>query len=428
MTSRRVRIGLATGAGLAAGGVAALVHRRRTGYAEQGYELDGELDVGSPEFLRALEALTGAPVSLGNDLSVLFNGDEIFPAMLETIAAARRTLNLLTFVYWRGEIAVQVAEALSERARAGVRCNVLLDAFGAARMDGRLVGSMQDAGVRVEQFRPLKPYTITKADHRTHRKVLVADGTVGMTGGVGIAAEWTGNAQDPDHWRDTHVRVRGPVVRALQGAFLENWLEATGELLAGDDHLPDLEPITDGAPMQVVVSGPGVNHTNTEAMYFLAIASARHTIQLTTAYFAPRPMFVEALRAAAGRGVAVEILVPGPHIDKQVVRSAGRAVYARLLDAGIAIHEYQPTMLHAKTLVIDGRWCSIGSANFDNRSFALNDEATLCVQSEAAAQQLADAFASDRERSERIEASRWTWRSPAQRAVEAVATLTRREL
>jgi cardiolipin synthase len=222
--------------------------------------------------------------------------------------------------------------------------------------------------------------------------------------------------------------VRGPVVRALQGAFLENWLEATGELLAGDDYLPELDPITDGAPMQVVVSGPGVNHTNTEAMYFLAIASARHTIQLTTAYFAPRPMFVEALRAAAGRGVAVEILVPGPHIDKQVVRSAGRAVYARLLDAGIAIHEYQPTMLHAKTLVIDGRWCSIGSANFDNRSFALNDEATLCVQSELAAHQLADAFAADRERSERIEASRWTWRSPAQRAVEAVATLTRREL
>jgi cardiolipin synthase len=249
-----------------------------------------------------------------------------------------------------------------------------------------------------------------------------------MVGGVGIASEWTGNAQDPDHWRDTHVRVVGPVVRALQGAFLENWLEATGELLAGDDYLPDLEPITDGAPMQVVVSGPGVNHTNTEAMYFLAIASARHTIELTTAYFAPRPMFIEALQAAAARGVSVEIIVPGPHIDKQLVRSAGRAVYAELLDAGISIYEYQPTMLHAKTLVIDGRWCSIGSANFDNRSFALNDEATLCVQSERVAEQLATAFAADRELSERIEQTRWTWRSPAERAAEAVATLTRREL
>lgn len=423
----RARIGIAAVSSVAAGGVA-LAMRRRSGYAEQGYELDGELDVGAPEFLRALEALTGAPVSEGNDLRVLINGDEIFPVVLETIASATKTLNLLTFVYWQGEIAVQVAEAVSERARAGVRCNVLLDAFGAARMDARLVEAMQAAGVRVEYFRPIRPYTLTKADHRTHRKVIVADGAVGMTGGVGIATEWTGNAQDPDHWRDTHVRVSGPVVRALQGAFLENWLEATGELLAGDGFLPELDPIADGAPMQVVVSGPGVNHTNTEAMYFLAIASARRTIQMTTAYFAPRPMFVEALRSAAGRGVDVQIIVPGPHIDKQVVRSAGRGVYASLLDAGVAIHEYQPTMLHAKTLLIDGRWCSIGSANFDNRSFALNDEATLCVQSERVADQLARVFERDREVSERIERSTWTWRSPHHRIAEAGARLLRREL
>ena len=288
--------------------------------------------------------------------------------------------------------------------------------------------AMQEAGVRVERFRPIRPYTVTKADHRTHRKVIVADGSVGMTGGVGIAEEWTGNAEDPDHWRDTHVRVSGPVVRALQGAFLENWLEATGELLVGDGYLPELAPVDDGAPMQVVVSGPGVNHTNTEAMYFLAIASARHTIQMTTAYFAPRPMFVEALRAAARRGVDVQIIVPGPHIDRQVVRSAGRAEYAALLEDGIAIFEYQPTMLHAKTLVIDGRWCSIGSANFDNRSFALNDEATLCVQSTRVADQLVHMFETDREQSERIEEPRWRRRSPHHRVAEAGARLLRREL
>ena len=428
MASARTRIGISAAACVAAGGVAIGVHRRRSGYAEQGYELNGELDVGTPDFLRALEALTGAPVTEGNDLRVLTNGDEIFPVVLETIAAASKTLNLLTFVYWRGEIAVQVAEAVSERSRAGVRCSVLLDAFGAARMDAGLVEAMQDAGVRVEYFRPIKPHSITKADHRTHRKVIVADGSVGMTGGVGIAEEWTGNAQDPDHWRDTHVRVSGPVVRALQGAFLENWLEATGELLAGDGYLPELDPVADGAPMQVVVSGPGVNHTNTEAMYFLAIASARHTIQMTTAYFAPRPMFVEALRAAARRGVDVQIIVPGPHIDKHVVRSAGRAVYAPLLEAGVSIYEYQPTMLHAKTLVIDGRWCSIGSANFDNRSFALNDEATLCVQSTRVTDQLAHAFENDREVSLQIQESSWTWRSPHHRIAEAGARLLRREL
>jgi len=427
MASPRVRIGLTAAVGVAIS-LAAAVHRHRTGYVEHGYQPSVELDVGSEEFLRALEALTGAAVTTGNDLRVLTNGDEIFPAVLETIRGATTTLNLLTFVYWRGEIAVEVADAVIERAQAGVRCNVLLDAFGAARMDEGLVQRMEAAGVHVERFRPFKPYTITKADHRTHRKVIVADGTVGMIGGVGIAQEWTGNAQDPDHWRDTHVRVQGPVVRALQGAFLENWLEATGELLAGDDYLPELEPISDGSHMQVVVSGPGVNHTNTEAMYFLAIASARRTIRLTTAYFAPRRMFVEALRAAAERGVDVEIIVPGPHIDKQFVRTAGRAVYGRLLEAGISIHEYQPTMLHAKTLVIDGRWCSIGSANFDNRSFALNDEATLCVQSELVARQLEDAFSRDRDASTKIQPSRWRSRSPLHRVAEAAATLGRREL
>lgn len=427
MTRSRAHMAIAAAASVGAAGVIAAA-RRRSGYAEQGYELDGELDVGAPEFLRALEALTGAPVSEGNHLEVLINGDQIFPALLETIGATTKTLNLLTFVYWRGEIAVDVAEAVSERARAGVRCNVLLDAFGAARMDVRLVEAMQDAGVRVEYFRPIRPYSLAKADHRTHRKVIVADGAVGMTGGVGIATEWTGNAHDADHWRDTHVRVTGPVVRALQGAFLENWLEATGELLAGDGFLPELEPVADGAPMQVVVSGPGVNHTNTEAMYFLAIASARRTIRMTTAYFAPRPMFVEALRSAARRGVDIQIIVPGPHIDKQIVRTAGRAVYRSLLDAGISIHEYQPTMLHAKTLVIDGRWCSIGSANFDNRSFSLNDEATLCVQSTRAADQLGEAFQADLARSQKIQEDRWARRAPHHRVAEAAAGLLRREL
>lgn len=415
-------------ASVAAGTAAAAAHRRRLDYAEEGYRLGCELEVGSPEFLRAMEALTSAPVSLGNDLDVLVNGDQIFPAMLEAISEARRTLNLLTFVYWRGEIAVQVAEAIAGRARAGVRCNVLLDAFGAARMDDTLVDRMLAAGVRVERFRPIRPYAPGKADHRTHRKVLVADGAVGMTGGVGIASEWTGNAEDPDHWRDTHVRVRGPVVRALQGAFIENWLEASGELLAGDDYLPELEPVTDGAPMQVVVSSAGVGHTNTEAMYFLAIASARRSIRLTTAYFAPRPMFVEALCAAAERGVDIQVLVPGRHIDKPIVRAAGRVTYQRLLEVGAAVYEYLPTMLHAKTLVIDDCWCSIGSANFDNRSFALNDEATLCVQSTRVAELLNTVFDEDLRNARRIRADEHARRSPLSRLAETGATLVRREL
>ena len=298
-----------------------LRHRREGGH---GYRLAEEVDVASEGFLRATEAITGAPVSYGNDVELLINGDNIFPAFLETISGAEQTINLLTYVYWTGDIASDVAEALCTKASEGVKCNVLLDAVGAYKMNSSLIERLEKAGVRVHRFRPMKPYAIKRVTNRTHRKILVADGRVGMIGGVGIADEWTGNAHDPDHWRDTHVRVRGPVVRGLQGAFAENWLEATGEVLAGDAYLPELGPVNGGGAMQVMRSSAGVGDTDAEALYYLAVASARKSLALTSAYFAPRPAFTEALVEAAQRGVQVRIVVPGPHIDKRVVREAGR--------------------------------------------------------------------------------------------------------
>jgi len=404
-----------------------LAHRREQ---RHGYELRGpELGVGSPDFQRAAEALTSAPISGGNDLEVLINGDRIFPVFLDTIRAARRTVNLETYVYWRGDIAADVAGCLAEKAREGVEVNVILDAVGAAKMEPGLVDRMREAGVCVARFRPPRPYALQRLNNRTHRKLLIVDGEVGMIGGVGIAEEWTGDAQDPDHWRDTHVRVRGPVVRGLQGAFAENWLEATGDVLVGDAYLPDLEPLEDGGPMQLVRSRATVGDTNIEALYFLAIACARQALDLTAAYFAPRPAFVDALcDAAAQRGVRVRVLVPGRHIDKEVVRVAGRVEYDRLLEAGVELYEYQPTMLHAKTLCIDGAWASVGSVNFDNRSFQANDEATLCVQSERVARQLTEAFEADLEVSERMRPGRWARRPLRQRAVERATKLIRREL
>ncbi len=403
-----------------------LRHRRERGH---GYELRGErLDVGSPDFMRAAEALTGAPISEGNDLELCVNGDEIFPAFLDVIRGAERTLNLLTYVYWRGDIADEVCEAVCERARAGVEVNVLLDAVGTAKMRPELLSRMQDAGATVCRFRPPKPYAVRRLNYRTHRKLLIADGRVGMTGGVGIADEWTGNAQDPDHWRDTHVLVRGPVVRGMQGAFAENWLEATGDVLVGDGYLPPLEPLDGGGPMQLVRSSARVGDTNAEALTFLALASARRSIDLTSAYFAPRPAFTEALADACERGVRVRILVPGQHGDKQIVRVAGRAAYDALLAAGAEIYEYAPTMLHAKVLTIDEAWSSIGSINFDNRSFQLQDEATLAVQSRKVAARLTDCFAVDVERAERIEPHRWRRRAPTLRLREAATAVVRREL
>jgi cardiolipin synthase len=418
-------------AGIAALGAAwyasdSLRHRRDQG---EGYELRGEaLDAGSADFLAASEALTSAAISYGDDIDLLVNGDQIFPAFLQTIEEAQRTINLLTYVYWRGDIAAEVAGALGRRAREGVAVNVLLDAVGTVKMKLELVREMQDAGVTVARFRPPKPYAIRRLNNRTHRKLLIADGRVGLIGGVGIAEEWTGNAQDPEHWRDTHVLVRGPVVRGLQGAFAENWLEATGDVLVGPDYLPEIERGEQGGPMQVVRSAAGVGDTNVEALYFLAIASAKRSLDLTAAYFAPRPAFTDALCDAAERGVVVRVLVPGEHIDKGFVRIAGRAVYEQLVGCGVQVWEYGPTMLHAKTMTVDGVWASVGSVNFDNRSFQLHDEATLCVQSEHFVSLLTDQFERDLLASERIDEQRWRDRPLRHRAQERALALVRREL
>ncbi len=403
-----------------------LRHRREQG---DGYELHGdELDAGSAAFQRATEAITSSPIAPGNRAEILINGDEIFPAMIETIASAQESVNLLTYVYWHGEIAREVADAVCERAAAGVEVNVLFDAVGSAKMGRELTRQMRDAGANLAIFRPPKPYAVRRLNNRTHRKLCIVDGRVGLIGGVGIADEWTGHAQDPDHWRDNHVRVRGPVVRGLQGAFAENWLEATGDVLVGPKYLPDIEPIDGGCTMQLVRSSAGVGDTNVEALYFLAIACARERLNLTAAYFAPRPAFIEALCDAAERGVAVRVLVPGEHIDKAFVRKAGRGAYEELLACGVRIWEYSPTMLHAKTLTIDRRWTSIGSVNFDNRSFQLQDEATLCVSSESFTTALDDQFERDLANSEEIDLDRWRDRSLRAKANERLLTLARREL
>jgi cardiolipin synthase A/B len=412
-------------AGLAWYAADSLRHRREGG---RGYRLRGELDPAGQGFLRAAEALTGAPISWGDEVELLINGDRIFPCYLETIRDARQTVCLTTYVYWRGEIAHDVADALCERAGAGVECNVIIDAVGGVHLEAEVLRRMSDAGVRVVRFRPPKLYAVKRLENRTHRKLLIADGRVGMTGGVGIAEEWTGDAQDPDHWRDTHVRVRGPIVRGLFGAFADNWLEATGEVLVGDGYLPELEQREDGGPMMVVRSSAGVGDTNAEALYYLAIAAARERLDLTAAYFVPRPAFTEALCEAAGHGVRVRVLVPGPHVDKGPVRVAGRASYDDLVECGVEVFEYQPTMLHAKTMVVDRIWSAVGSVNFDNRSFQLHDEATLCVQSEAFAAELTEQFERDLAVSDRIDPERWSGRGPSQRLTESALKLARREL
>jgi cardiolipin synthase A/B len=402
-----------------------LRHRRD---GRVGYAVKDPAPPSSEDFRWAAEALTGHVTVGGNHVEVLVNGDNIFPSVLEAVRGAKETLNVETYVYWQGGIAEQLAEAICDRARAGVECRVLLDAVGSAKMSPSQIRAMREAGARVVRFRPPLPHLIRRADNRSHRRVIVVDGRVGFTGGVGIAAEWEGNAEDPDHWRDTHFKVEGPIVHALQGAFGEHWVEATGEALVGEHFLPKTEPFDDGVPAQLVRSGARVGDTTIETLYFLAIASAEESIELTAAYFAPRPPFVEALCDASNRGVSVRVLVPGPHTDKQFVRVAGRAVYSQLLDCGVEVFEYQRTMLHAKSMVVDGCWASVGTANFDNRSFQLNDELTLCVFDKGIASEMSDVFADDLEQSERVDPQRFANRSPVHKAREALTVPLRREL
>jgi cardiolipin synthase A/B len=412
-------------AGLAWYSADSLRHRREDRF---GYEMNERPRPGGEEFSRACESLTGQPVIDGNRIEVLINGDRIFPAMLEAIRSAERSIHMETYVYWRGEIADSFAEALAEKAREGVAVRVLLDALGSAKMRPSLLREMREAGADVVRFRPPRPHLLRRAPHRSHRRILSVDGRIGFTGGVGIAHEWTGDAEDSEHWRDTHVRIEGPAVSALGGTFSEHWVEATGEALVGPSHMAPIEGFEDGVPLQVVRSGSRAGDTNVEVLYFLAIASAHELIELTAAYFAPRPPFTKALCDAADRGVRVRVLVPGGHIDKGFVRIAGRHIYEELLDCGVEIHEYQPTMLHAKSLVIDGCFASVGTVNFDNRSFQMHDEITVCAFGPEPAGTLSSAFAADLERAKRIEPERWRRRPRLQRLSEAAMKPLRREL
>ncbi|GLC96968.1 cardiolipin synthase B [Cupriavidus sp. TA19] len=340
--------------------------------------LDRLYSLADPQFAHELGVLLGPPVVDGNRYRVLRNGDEIFPAMLGAIRGAKKTINFESYIYWSGEIGNEFAQALSERARAGVKVKVLLDAVGSSKIDESAMDIMTSAGVDVRRYHPVRWYTIGKLNNRTHRKVLVVDGAIGFTGGVGIAPEWTGNAQDPDHWRDTHFQVEGPVVGQMQSIFLDNWIKVSGQVPHGPEYFPELPPLGDGRA-QMFSSSPTGGSESMALMYHLAITAAAQTIDLSAAYFVPDELTEKALLAALERGVRLRVIVPGEHIDSETVRAASRRRWGRLLKAGALIAEYAPTMYHCKVLIVDGLLVSVGSTNFDNRSFRLNDEATLNI-------------------------------------------------
>ena len=392
------------------------------------YNIPHDFRVTDATFLPS--ALPGPPISPGNRIEILENGDGIFPPMLAAIAAARKTVNFEAYIFWSGAVSSRFRDALIERASHGVEVRVLLDAVGSPgrKLKSSDVEAMRRAGCRVEFFHTRAPWKIWVLNHRTHRRILVVDGRVGFTGGAGFADEWAGNADSPKHWRDTQVRVEGPAVRGLQRAFQENWSEVTGEPLVGDEFFPAL-PGTGAIAAAVVPSSPLAAMSGAGRVYAISLAAATREVWIANSYFLPDEQTEALLVAAVRRGVDVRVIVPSDrHDDVPATKAGGRVSFGRLLEGGVKMFEYQPTMFHPKTMVVDGIFSTVGSANFDERSFHLNEEINLFVYDAGFASRMRESYREDLARCRPYTLAMWKSRSLKQRITEWLAAPIRSEL
>jgi cardiolipin synthase A/B len=380
-----------------------------------------------PQFEREMGSLLGPAILPGNQITALQNGDAIFPAMLKAIRAAKYTINFETYIYWSGKTGTEFAKALIERVRAGVKVHLMLDWLGSEKMEPQLLSEMRDAGVEIERYHALHWYSLGKLNNRTHRKVLIIDGKIGFTGGVGIADEWAGHAQDPDHWRDMHFQIEGPVVAQFQAAFLDNWIKTTRRVLNGETYFPALHS-TGELKMQMFMSSPAGGSESMRLMYLMAITAAEQSIDIEAAYFIPDELMSRELIKARSRGVRIRILLPDKHIDSETVRIATKRAWGPLLKSGVEIHEYDPTMLHCKMLIFDHYMVSVGSTNFDMRSFELNDEASLNVYDSGFANRMTDVFEEDLKSSTSYDFDRWRQRPWLEKVAEVVVIPLRSQL
>ncbi len=366
-----------------------------------------------------LEQSLGVPFTLGNDITVLKNGMEIFPAMLEAIRQAEERIEFLTFVYWTGNIARKFAKELAKKSREGVDVYVILDSYGASPMAPDVLDRMEKSGVQIEWFRPIKRWKIWNIDNRTHRKVLICDGKVGFTGGVGIAEEWEGDARNENEWRDTHFRIEGPAVYGLQAAFMENWIEAGRELRF--DHKMSWETKAEPEiPVQVIRTSASVRWSDIMMLYQTLIKMVQKNLRITTAYFNPNDVILDLLKEAAGRGVDIQIILPGKQSDKQLAKIAGDDNFEPLLDAGIDIWYYQKTMMHAKVITVDNELSCVGSANLNHRSMLKDDEVNVVILDKNITAELNEHFSGDLKSCEKITEDRWKKRGWYKRSLEKV--------
>lgn len=391
-----------------------------------------EITLGEAAFFPTIEAHTSAPIVGGNRVEVLLNGDATFPVMLRAIKAAQSSITFAQYLFEGGVLAREFAEAFAERCRAGVKANILLDSHGSGNTPADILALMRDAGCRVEFFRPVEvpalifPWRLLRYNYRNHRRILVIDGKIGFTGGYGIADTWKGDGRTADHWRETNARIEGPAVKFLQAAFAESWLETTAIAIGGEIYFPRLSPVGE-MPVQIVSSSPAGGSFQNYMLFLLSINSARRSILITNPYFIPDSAMTQALLNAVARGVRVLVLAPGK-IDSRLTYVASRSHYGELLQGGVEIFEYQPALMHAKTMVVDDIWATIGSTNFDNRSFALNEELNLTVYNRSVAQRLAAVFREDLKHSKKITYEEWRSRSVFERLWEIFAFPVKEQL
>jgi cardiolipin synthase len=399
----------------------------RAGGGAPAFGLDHEFSIESPEFVGTVAGASGSPFLGGNRLELLNNGDAFYPAMLTAIKGAERSITIEAYIYWAGEIGGLFAGALAERAKAGCPVKILLDAIGSATIGQEILDVLEAGGCQIAWYHPIRWYTLGRFNNRTHRKSLIVDGQVAFTGGAGIADHWRGNARGPDEWRDMQIRLEGPAVVPLQTGFAHNWQQTTGELLSGDAYYPIIDPRGPLA-VQTLLSSPETGSSSVRTMYYLSIVCARQSIYIANPYFVPDPVAIETLIEAKQRGVDVRIMVSGIRNDNWLARHNSIRLFGRLLIAGIEIQEFNRTMLHHKTMVVDRRWVTVGTANFDSRSLAHNEESNVCCFDKRLAKDLHDVFLDDLGGCERVTLERWRRRGLLARAQEFVAAFLQEQV
>ena len=370
------------------------------------YHLSRRTSVHADDFLYTLQSTCQAALHHGNRVSIYTNGDQFYPAMLEAIRGATRSVNMECYIFQPGRIADQFIDALSDRARKGLNVTIVVDAIGSFNLWGRPVRRLRQAGCRIESYQRLRWYSLARINNRTHRELLVVDGRVAFAGGAGVADWWAYPRRRKPAWRDTMARFEGPIVAALQGIAAENWLECCGEILTGPEYFPSLDRAGETTAF-VIRSSPSDRSTASRVTFQLLMEGADRNVHISTPYFLPDRALRRALKDIAQRGVNVSVIVPGRHTDQRWVRLASRRMWGQLLECGVRIYEYQATMTHAKILVIDGLWAVLGTTNIDNRSFEHNDEINVGLRDEAVAARLLEDYERDLQDSEEITLERW---------------------